>query len=275
MNVLTCAATRRRLEAFHDGELPVSDQIAVGSHLEWCDACAATFGELQMLRSVLRAAAPSRIALSPEDDASLQLGVVTRAQAEQSLSFGAVVREMFEDMHFVYAGMGAVAAALVCAVIMLGMMRAVTIDIDPLVAGSNQNPLLLIGGELQMPRAIDEEGFASAPGLDVSDMVFAFTAVVTREGRVANISLLRTDDTGGQAGLEPQRVNELLGLASRARFEPASRAGSPVAVNMVWIVAHTTVRGTKSGLTAPVAPVSRGTRRRSVDLDASELNFSA
>ena len=30
---------------------------------------------------------------------------------------------------------------------------------------------------------------------------------------------------------------------SRARFEPATRKGLPVAVNMVWLVAHTTVRG--------------------------------
>jgi len=30
---------------------------------------------------------------------------------------------------------------------------------------------------------------------------------------------------------------------SRARFEPATRKGMPVAVNMVWLVAHTTVRG--------------------------------
>ena len=37
----TCPSTRRRLYAFPDEELPVSDQIAVRSHLEWCDACAA------------------------------------------------------------------------------------------------------------------------------------------------------------------------------------------------------------------------------------------
>ena len=60
MKVLTCAATRRRLEAFHDGELPVGDQIAVSSHLEWCDPCAESFHELQSLRILLRGAAPHR-----------------------------------------------------------------------------------------------------------------------------------------------------------------------------------------------------------------------
>jgi len=255
MKVLTCAATRRRLEAFHDGELPVGDQIAVSSHLEWCDSCASAFGDLQSLREILRTVAPSRMSLSPEEDVSLQVGVISRAQAEQSQSFRSVVRDMFEDMHFVYAGMGAMAAAVVCAVIMLGMMRSVTSRaMDPLMAGSNQNPLLLLGSELRLPRAIGEEGFGSAHDSHPEDVVFAFTAVVTREGRVANVELLHGPGSGSMPALESQHVNELLGAASRARFQPASRAGSPVAVNMVWIVAHTTVRGSaKSGLAAPIS----------------------
>ncbi len=267
MKVLTCAATRRRLEAFHDGELPFGDQIAVSSHLEWCSTCAATFGELQAVRDVLRTAAPGRSGLSAaveNEEKRFQLDVVSRAQAEQSLSFGSVVREMFEDMHFVYAGMGAVGAAVVCAVIMLGMMRAVTVRaVDPFVAGSNQNPLLLLGGELQMPRFIGEEGFASThDALDDDDHVLAFSAIVTREGRVANVELLQVPGSGGMPLLESKHVSELLGVASRARFEPASRAGSPVAVNMVWIMAHTTVRGTKEeSLVFP----TRGSRRPSAD----------
>ena len=41
MKPLTCAAARRRLHAFHDGELPVADQIAVEAHIDRCDECAA------------------------------------------------------------------------------------------------------------------------------------------------------------------------------------------------------------------------------------------
>ncbi|MGE0704359.1 MAG: zf-HC2 domain-containing protein [Vicinamibacterales bacterium] len=246
MKTLNCAATRRRLEALHDGELSVADQIAVSSHLEWCDRCAASFSELRMLRDVLRAAAPSRVGLSAEDDERLQLGVVSRAQAEQKVSLGAALHDMFEDMHFVYAGMGSIAAALVCAVIMFGMMRSFSAEIvvapaGP-VAGSNQNPLWLLAEEFRPPRAIDEEGFGATSLLEGHDAVFAFTAVVTREGRVASIELLPPREA--HAALLPQGVNELLGVASRARFEPASRDGSPVAVNLIWIVAHTTVRGT-------------------------------
>ena len=47
MKALTCAATRRRLHAFHDGELTVSEQIAVAAHLDWCDSCARALDEFQ------------------------------------------------------------------------------------------------------------------------------------------------------------------------------------------------------------------------------------
>ena len=40
MKALTCAAVRRRLDAFLDDELPVVDRVAVAAHLDWCPACA-------------------------------------------------------------------------------------------------------------------------------------------------------------------------------------------------------------------------------------------
>ena len=39
-------------------------------------------------------------------------------------------------------------------------------------------------------------------------------------------------------------VENLMGAMSRARFEPARVDGLPVAMNMVWVVEHTTVRAT-------------------------------
>ena len=41
MKDLTCAAARHMLEAYHDEELSVREQIAVGAHLERCEDCAA------------------------------------------------------------------------------------------------------------------------------------------------------------------------------------------------------------------------------------------
>src|SRR5690349_18572268 len=121
MKVLTCAATRRRLHAYHDEELSVPDQIAVSAHLEWCDPCAASFADLRAIRAVLRAAAPGRVD-SPEMP-DLYGSVVSRVRAENTQSVGAQLRAMFEDMHFVYAGVGSAAATAVCVIIMLTMMR--------------------------------------------------------------------------------------------------------------------------------------------------------
>ena len=60
MKALTCAATRRRLHAFHDGELTVSDQIAVAAHLDWCDSCARALDDFQLIGVALRRATSGR-----------------------------------------------------------------------------------------------------------------------------------------------------------------------------------------------------------------------
>ena len=39
-----------------------------------------------------------------------------------------------------------------------------------------------------------------------------------------------------------QRTTDLLAAAATARFEPARVAGSPVAVDVVWLITHKTVR---------------------------------
>ena len=68
------------------------------------------------------------------------------------------------------------------------------------------------------------------------DLVLALQAVVTKEGWVSEVSVLGNDHEG-------QQVKEILNAISRGRLEPAQFGGSPVAVNLVWLVAHTTVRG--------------------------------
>ena len=40
MNLLTCAAVTRRLEAFHDRELAVGEMIAIETHVQTCPPCA-------------------------------------------------------------------------------------------------------------------------------------------------------------------------------------------------------------------------------------------
>jgi len=113
MNVLTCTAARRRMGAFHDEELPVSDQIAVRAHLEWCDPCAAAYEDMRLVRDGLRAAAPGRQALTVEEATTIRTSVVNRVRAEHTWSLAVRMRDMFDDMHFVYAGLGATVAMMV------------------------------------------------------------------------------------------------------------------------------------------------------------------
>jgi hypothetical protein len=275
MKVLTCAAARRRLEAFHDQELPIADQIAVASHLDWCDACAECLADLGTLRTALRAGARRLPRLLPEEEASLQAAVVSRIKAERAASSSARLRAMFDDMHLVYVGAGAAVAAFVCVMVMLTMFRFATIARpDSLAAivnllgspGSDLNPVP-VDARVLMPRPLDEAFPINLKG----DAVFTLAAVVTRDGRVENLELLRS--FAGQpepAGVD-EAIESVMGAMSRARFEPARVDGLPVAVNMVWLVAHTTVRGDARALPTP-AP--RAGRKRA-STDASPLETAA
>ena len=262
MKVLTCAATRRRLDAYHDEELSYSEQIAVSSHVEWCDDCAEALDELQQLRDALRQVMPGRVALSVEQDLNLQATVVNRIKAEERLSFSTWLQEAFADMHLVYAGLSAVAAAIACLAVTLGMMRFATNERPDSTAamvrmyatpGSNLYPVSA-SPRVRMPRALDEPIWATPADIDAH---YTLSAIVTREGRVGSLEILNS--TGGRwipsDGAEAKAIEDLIGIVSRARFEPASiliepssMTGLPVAVNVVWIVAQTTVRATKGPL---------------------------
>ena len=264
MKMLTCAATRRKLHAFHDGELPISDQVSVAAHLDWCDDCASSFAELRFLRAALRAATPGRLALSWEEDARLVAAVVNRVKAERTVSLAAQVRDMFEDMHLVYAGIGAAAAAMVCVVIMLGMTRLAAsgrLELLAAIAGVPRSPGLSLNPvpaapRVIMPRAL--EAFPTAPA-GGGDSVIMLAAIVTREGTITNLELLEPNGGRSAPGTnETKAFADMLGSVSRARFERVwdnTRAlgekvdGRPVAVksavkNMVWLVERTTVRAT-------------------------------
>ena len=53
MKTLSCASSRRLLQAFHDGELAIGDQIAVGAHVEWCPRCARALADVRDRKSVV------------------------------------------------------------------------------------------------------------------------------------------------------------------------------------------------------------------------------
>src|SRR5262249_26697717 len=139
-------------------------------------------------------------------------------------------------------GAGAAAAALICLTITLSMFQFAT-KASP---GSDVNPIV-VDARVLMPRPIDDAVPISMNG----DAEFTLAAAVTREGRVANLELLHSIP-GSPQGFElgpaapethmDEAIESVMGAMSRARFEPARMDGLPVAVNMVWLVAHTTVR---------------------------------
>ncbi len=271
MKVLTCATARRRLQAYHDGELTISEQIEVDGHLEWCEPCGQTLDEMRAVRVLLRSALSNLTRASAVEQESLQASVISRIKAEHTVSWSTRVREMFDDMHIVYAGLGAGAATVACVMIMLSMMRfATTSERSP---GSNQNPVVL-DARMLMPRPLDQV-LMTAPGSREGDEgLFTLSAVVTREGRIVNLELhSETGETLGADSAEGRALQGLMGTVSKARFEPAKVAGLPVAVSMVWMVAHTTVRAAK--LPTFDLPVSPTAKKRPVDGPAAAGRRSA
>ncbi|MGC4083834.1 MAG: zf-HC2 domain-containing protein [Vicinamibacterales bacterium] len=291
MKVLICEEARPLLEEYHDDELPVGDQIAVRAHLEWCTECAEVFADLRLMRGLVRATAPGHILLEQQDRITFEGAVISRAKAEARVSWSARVREVLDDAHMVYAGIGAAAATVFCVLVLMSMMRYATKErpdslaaivsilaspkvaaVDEFAPGTNNNPMV-VDARMLMPRALDQIFLAAASATDES--VFTLSAVVTREGRIASLEWHSPSGRTPKAGSrEAETVDTLLNTASLARFEPARVQGLPIAVNMVWLVANTTVRAPKvSTLELPVpvagaAPTAStpGPRKRRVNL---------
>ena len=280
MRALTCAAARRRLHAFHDGELPISEQIAVAAHLDLCRACAESLADFRVVGDALRAASTRHVTLSRDEASSFCAGVVNRVKAEDESSMIARVRGMFDDMHLVYAGLGAVAAGLACVIIMLGTLRSITNERPDSLAA--MVAFLATPGSSANAAAVDaasharfRERLSGANETAEEDAVFTLAAVLTREGRIAKLEHLRTSgrtsarDASSDPSINDAKLVEgLLDVLSRARFEPAQADGTPTAANMVWLITRTTVRASQSSqgsatgdlqLPAPPATKKRAT----------------
>jgi hypothetical protein len=270
MTRVTCEDVRHRLDMFHDQELELSDQIAIQKHIHECAACADELNELRMLRTVLVSSARPRqaqVALSAEESDGFQNDILTRLKAERSLSFATSVRTMFEDMRLVYAGMGASMGALAFVLMLLNMTQLFADD-RPNSLAAHMNTLAAKGvhsaaSPAVMPVIVDAKlvsgssvGPIVAADSDLmmrdSDAEYALGIVVTREGRVKDVELLHAKS--GHP-VDPETAvffRPLVRAVSRARFEPASVDGLPVASNLVLNVPHTTVRPAKSSVASAV-----------------------
>lgn len=244
MKILSCASVRRRLEAWYDGELPPAEQCAVDQHLAGCPPCAAEARALQRIGELMRDSA-ARHSLSADQAAGMRSGVLARRKAEDDLSWTSQVSQLFEDMHLVWAGLSATAATVVCLALLLGIAYLTPAEradsLSGLMSamaqpGSDRNPVSL-GARIRPPRSYSGDAVpAMLQATSEEDLVLALAAVVTQEGRVAHSELL-------QASREDREmVLQLMNAVAAARFQPASVGGEPVAVNLVWLITHTTVR---------------------------------
>jgi hypothetical protein len=268
-----CETAQGMLEAFIDGELPMADQVAVESHLRWCRTCGARVEDMQLIGASLRTGAQP---LAPSETRALgamQADVLARIRAEHDISFPVRLRSMFDDMRLLWPAVGATTALAACLLASLSVMQAATAEnpeslaamierldrqptpvLTPAIAGSDQNPMRM-DSRVSFPRAID--GASPMESLSEDEAAFAVAAVVNREGRIATYALVPSPDARpASAGSE---VSAVLDGVKRSRFAPAEAAGgTKVAVNMVWLLVRSTVRGTARvhADPAPPAPAS-------------------
>jgi Putative zinc-finger len=263
MKPLNCAATRRRLNAFHDRELAISEQIAVSAHLDWCDTCATALVEIRGVRRALQVIANHHGAMTNEEAAVFNATVVNRMKAERQASVLIRVQTLFEDMHLVYAGLGAVTATLVCIVIMLGMMRfAKNERPDSLAAIVNvlATPLECEPGVVDPTASACHERwtgrFQRANESAELDAIFALESMITQHGRLANLEKLRRGRKA-TAAADAKLIEGLLDIVSRSRLEYPQRTPLFHLAKMVWWVEHATVRASSKPPEAMPLPKKR------------------
>jgi hypothetical protein len=243
MTLFSCAAVQRRLAAFHDRELPVEELITIESHVKDCPPCASELRELASIGNALRMAS----APGPADDwTGLTPGVISRMRAEEQESLSARAHRLFEDLHLVWIGLASTAATFLCGAVALGTLHfasperndslAAFIAVVSAPSGSDLNPVRL-DARMQAPRLPDDGVVSASVAKTISDedRFYTLSAVVSREGRVSEVSVLSNDH-------DQVELTDLIGALSQSRFQPAELAGSPVAVNLVWLLAQTTVK---------------------------------
>lgn len=252
-----CEAARERIDAFIDGELPVADQVMVEAHLRWCTTCSAHVEDLALIGAAVRMGSPATRAtrVDEREFAARQDDVLSRISAEHQQSMAVRIREMFQDSHLVWPALGACCAVLICLAGASTLLSATSEEhpdsLAALIASISeqygQGPLLL-DNTVVIPRGLDD-----GPMLNVADdeATVTLATVVSSEGRIADFTLLQSEREIAPARHDRTRhqreLADLLHQVKQSRFEPAQAlTGRKVAVNMVWMISRTTVKGSAS-----------------------------
>lgn len=268
-----CDQARTLLEGLIDGELSMADQLAVESHLRWCDTCALRVEDMRAIGAALRVNSAVRPVTDAENGTLTVLtdGLLVRVRAERAQSFAARVREMFVDRRLLWPALGATAAVLMCAsaaVSVLHMSASQSRDsLAGLVSrigapGTEGWPLRPADNGVSIPKLSDNElnevcgsercrdaALRTENTLELmpeDDVIYAIRAVVGRDGTIGNYEFLLSDDEApskdraGAARIAAQEL-ALINTVRKTKFMPAQTPlGQAVAVDVVWVIAKTT-----------------------------------
>ena len=269
---LRCRTARQWLTAAHDGELPVARQVALGAHLDACGQCRRFRQDLAAISNALREYAAEHRPNDMECD-GMVTSVLESTPPGPCSPLRRRLRNTLADGQRLCVAGGAVASMLVA-----GLFVAMALSFSPPVhphslsgflqgansLGSNANPLRGFETGVSLPQVWADTQAAAMlirplPPLVLENLALA--AVVTREGELASVEVLRqpsarTDAGNGRpdasgASRRPGAAHDappdaelqraLSRLASGVRFVPARAGGAPVAVNVVWLLERTTV----------------------------------
>ena len=254
-----CDHARTLLEGLVDGELSMPEQLAVESHLRWCDTCARRVEDMRIIGASLRVNSAVR-PVSDSDTGTLTVltdGLLVRVRAERAQSFPSRVREMFVDRRLLWPALGATAAVLLCVSAAFSVLHmSVSHDPESLAAmisalgspGTELRPLRPADNGITIPRLSEDEAQRAGDTLELmpeEDAIFTFRTTVGRDGSIANYERLGSDETPStdRKAVARAAAQELavLNAVRHTRFMPAQTPlGQAVAVDMVWVIAKTT-----------------------------------
>jgi anti-sigma factor RsiW len=249
-----CDHARTLLEGLIDGELSMADQLAVESHLRWCDTCALRVEDMRTIGASLRVNSVSRPLTRSADESltALTEGVLVRVRAERAQSFQSRIQEMLTDRRLLWPALGATGAVLLCVAAASSVLHLSTSQSPESLAGmisaigsppgSIGRPVRPADNGVTIPRLTEDEAERAWSALELmpeDDVIYTVRTVVNRDGSVADYELLLSDE--GPADTRAQE-NAVLNAVRKTRFMPAETPmGRAVAVDMVWLIAKTTV----------------------------------
>jgi hypothetical protein len=254
-----CGHARTLLEGLLDGELSMADQLAVESHLRWCDTCALRVADMRVIGASLRQQSGTR-PLGANEDATLTgltEGVLARVRVERAQSVRSRVREMFVDRRLLWPALGATSAVLLCVAAAVNVLHMSSSRSPGSLAGmisaigspgTEKNPLRPADNGISIPRLGDDEGERAGGTLEQmpeEDVIYTVRMVVGRNGAPSNFELLLSDDVpqADRVAVARAAAQEvaLMNAVRNTRFLPAQTPmGQAVAVDMVWVIAKTT-----------------------------------